>query len=85
MCVLGQLKVGVYRERDKRQWVAIIGQMRPAILIIPPPLWHGVATVGPDSAGLIYYVTKAYDPADPDEQRQPYDALPDFPWGVCHR
>ena len=35
-------------------------------------------------AGLFYYVTRAYDPANPDEQRMEFDRVPGFPWGVRH-
>lgn len=85
MCVRGHMKIGVHREEGDRQWLGVIGEMRPTILIIPPLLWHGSATVGPEPACLLYYVTRAYDPADPDEERRPYDALPGFPWSVLHK
>jgi dTDP-4-dehydrorhamnose 3,5-epimerase len=81
----GHIKVGVCREDDGRLWQLVTGEMRPGIVIIPPPLWHGVASVGPTSAQMFYYVTKAYDPAHPDEERRPFDSFPDFNWGVEHR
>ncbi|MGD2110825.1 MAG: dTDP-4-dehydrorhamnose 3,5-epimerase [Phycisphaerae bacterium] len=84
LCVLGHFKAGIHRESDDRRWITTIGQMRPAVLIIPPPLWHGVATVGSEPAGLLYYVTRAYDAATPDEHRRPWNALPDFPWETTH-
>ena len=81
-CLTGHLKVGVHRESDSVSWLHIIGEQRPGVLIIPPPLWHGAACVGPTSAGLLYYVTHAYDPANPDEHRKPFDWLAEFPWEV---
>ena len=80
ICVLGHLRAGVHRESDGRCWATVIGQKHPAVLIIPPPLWHGVATLGDEPAGLLYYVTKAYDPTSPDEDRRPWDAVQGFPW-----
>ena len=53
-------------------------------MIIPAGLWHGAVAVGPDPAGLLYYVTNAYDPAEPDEERRAYDSVPGFSWGVRH-
>jgi dTDP-4-dehydrorhamnose 3,5-epimerase len=83
-CPMGHIKAGVYREDDGRAWVQILGEQRPGVLIIPPPLWHGAATVGPTPAGLLYYVTHAFDPNDPDEFRRPHDSVPGFPWAVRH-
>lgn len=85
MCLRGHIKVGVHREQDGASWVMVIGEHRPGVMIIPPPLWHGAATVGHKPAGLLYYVTHAYDPAQPDEDRRPYDSVPGFPWEVQHR
>jgi dTDP-4-dehydrorhamnose 3,5-epimerase len=83
-CVHGQLKAGVYREDDGRAWMQVFGERRPGVLVIPPPLWHGAACVGPDPAGLLYYVTHAYDGNDPDEDRRAFDSVGGFPWRVRH-
>lgn len=85
MCLTGHLKVGVHREADDQCWVAVIGEKRPGVMIIPPPLWHGAATVGHEPAGLLYYVTHAYNPEKPDEERKAYDAVENFPWQVENR
>jgi dTDP-4-dehydrorhamnose 3,5-epimerase len=84
LCLHGHLKVGVYREDDDRAWQLVVGEKRPGVLIIPPPLWHGATTVGPESAGLLYYVTHAYNPDSPDEQRRACDSVPGFTWHVEH-
>ena len=44
----------------------------------------GTATVGPESAGLLYYVTHAYDAAHPDEHRRPWDSVEGIPWSTRH-
>ncbi len=85
MCLHGHLKVGVYRQDDHRAWTVVTGQMRPGVVIIPPPLWHGAATVGDQPAGLLYYVTRAFDPANPDEERRAFDSVVGFPWAPQHR
>ena len=82
LCLHGHLKIGVHREDDGTLWQAVIGEKQPGVVIIPPPLWHGAATVGPEPAGLLYYVTHQYDPSEPDEQRRPWNEPADFPWGV---
>jgi len=81
-CLIGHLKVGVHRESDGASWMIVIGEKRPGVLVIPPPLWHGAACVGPAPAGLLYYVTHSYDPAEPDEHRRPWDSVPGFSWAT---
>jgi dTDP-4-dehydrorhamnose 3,5-epimerase len=85
MCVGGHLKAGVHRPDDGATWAIVVGEMKPGVLIIPPTLWHGAATVGAAPAGLLYYVTHAYDPAHPDEERRAWDSIPGFPWQTQHR
>ncbi len=85
LCVMGNLKVGVHRDTDGASWMAVVGEKRPGVVVIPPTLWHGAATVGPTPTGLLYYVTHAYDPAAPDEERVAHDAFAGFPWVVEHR
>lgn len=84
MCLTGHMKAGIYRESDGAAWLQIVGEKRPGVLVIPPPLWHGVATVGDVSAGLLYYVTHSYNPAKPDEFRRAHDSVEGFPWHVRH-
>jgi dTDP-4-dehydrorhamnose 3,5-epimerase len=85
ICLHGNLKAGIYREADGHAWQVVIGEKRPGVLIIPPSLWHGAAVVGPTSAGLLYYVTHAYDAHSPDEERRGANSISGFPWHVQHR
>jgi dTDP-4-dehydrorhamnose 3,5-epimerase len=84
LCLTGHIKVGVHRESDKKSWLIVTGEKKPGVVIIPPPLWHGAATVGDTQAGLLYYVTHAYDAKAPDEDRRAHDSIEGFPWGVRH-
>jgi len=85
LCLTGHIKLGVHCGSTQRSWAMVIGEKRPGVVIIPPPLWHGAATVGPSPAGLLYYVTHGYDAAAPDEERMPYDAVEGFPWEPVNR
>lgn len=85
LCLTGHLKVGLYREEDGQAWQLVSGEKKPGVLIIPPPLWHGAMTVGPTQAALLYYVTHAYNPDAPDEQRRAHDSVPGFKWEVEHK
>ena len=82
MVLHGHLKVGVANEKTGQRWARVLGEKSPGIAIVPPTLWHGAATVGPDNAGLLYFVTHQYDPANPDEDRCEWDSIDGFPWGV---
>jgi dTDP-4-dehydrorhamnose 3,5-epimerase len=85
MTLVGHIKVGVYDQDTGQAWSIVIGEKRPGTVIIPPPLWHGAATVGSTPAGLLYYVTHGYNPQAPDEERAAYDAFPGFPWQIEHK
>jgi dTDP-4-dehydrorhamnose 3,5-epimerase len=84
ICLSGHIKVGVFREEDQKAWMMVIGEKRPGVMVIPPPLWHGAATVGDTPAGLLYYVTHAYNAKKSDEKRRAFDSVNGFPWGVRH-
>ena len=85
MCLTGHIKAGVYREEDHMAWMLVFGEQRPGVLVIPPGLWHGVTAMGSVPAGLLYYVTHAYDPSDPDEERRSFDSVDGFCWSTRHR
>ena len=85
MGLVGHLKVGIFDQENDQAWSIVIGEKRPGTVIIPPPLWHGAATVGPTQAGLLYYVTHQYDPQNPDEERTSHDAFANFNWGIEHK
>lgn len=84
LCVHGNIKVGIHDEKSSGTWMAVIGEKRPGVMIIPPHLWHGAATIGSESAGLLYFVTQSYNPVTPDEDRRAHDSVAGFRWGVRH-
>ena len=53
--------------------VVIMGERAPGLLAIPIGVAHGYRVLGNKPAGLLYHTTEAYDPADPDEERIPFD------------
>jgi dTDP-4-dehydrorhamnose 3,5-epimerase len=85
ICLTGHVKVGVHRAENRRVCAMVIGERMPGVVVIPAGLWHGAATNGPQSAGLLYYVTRTYDASDPDEERMPFDAVPGFVWQAENR
>ena len=85
LCLHGHLKIGIFDQVSNSAWQTVSGEKNPGIVVIAPKLWHGLATVGPEPAGLLYYVTQMYDPEAPDEERRDYDSVEGFTWEIQHR
>jgi dTDP-4-dehydrorhamnose 3,5-epimerase len=51
-----------------------VGDARPAFLVIPPGVWHGLQNLGSADALMLNLPTHAYDYADPDHYRLPWDS-----------
>lgn len=49
------------------------GTDRPALVIVPPGIWHAVQNITSRPAALINLVDQAYDYSDPDHWRLPID------------
>jgi len=86
----GMAKIGAFddRRRDEPGYKGhtfVIGEKNPQAVIIPPPLWHGLTCVGGQSCGLLYYVTHAYNPTAPDEERALHTNFPGFSWDIEHK
>ncbi len=82
--VTGNAKIGLYDDRDgsptRGQTVAlVIGDLNPALVVIPPLVWHGMTALGNSPAILLNLPTLPYDNENPDELRRPaFD--PDIPF-----
>jgi dTDP-4-dehydrorhamnose 3,5-epimerase len=46
---------------------------RPQVIRIPGFYWHGTKTIGNEPSLNLYFVTKLYDYANPDEERRPWN------------
>ena len=53
--------------------VHYLGDYNRQLLVIPTGVAHGYRVLGKEPVLLLYHTTEAYDPADPDEQRLPFD------------
>jgi dTDP-4-dehydrorhamnose 3,5-epimerase len=53
--------------------VLYMGARLPRVVAIPPGVAHGYRVLGAEPAALLYHTTESYDPADPDEERIPFD------------
>lgn len=85
-CAWGRVLVVLYDARPgsaTRGTVQVlrIGRERPALIVVPPGVWHGVRNQGDEPALLINAVDKAYCYGDPDHYRLPADT-PDIPYRI---
>lgn len=60
-----------------------MGEQNPVLLKIPVGVMHGYKTTGVEPSYLVNLPTEAYDPANPDEYRLPYntDEIP-YDWDI---
>ena len=74
----GHLKVVLYDGREESKTYGQltelhVGDARPAFLVIPIGVWHGLQNLGSSDALVLNYPTHAYDYEDPDHWRLPAD------------
>lgn len=50
------------------------GEHRPALIMVPPRVWHGLQNIGPTEARVLNLVDRAYDYEAPDHWRVPADS-----------
>jgi dTDP-4-dehydrorhamnose 3,5-epimerase len=80
----GTLRIVLYDNRAESSTRGSINQFRlgarrPALVVVPPKVWHGVQNAGAVPAVLINTVDRAYRYQDPDHWRLPVDS-PDVPF-----
>jgi len=74
----GLIKVVLYDGRDDSPTHGMIneihvGDARPAMLVLPIGVWHGLQNLGTNDALVLNFPTRAYDYEDPDHYRLPMD------------
>ena len=80
----GHLKVVLFDGREEsltyRRIIELyVGDARPAFVILPAGVWHGLQNLGSTDALVINYPTNAYNYEDPDHYRLPFDS-PEIPY-----
>lgn len=87
----GMARVVLYDQRDDsptkgETQVIYAGEDNPVLIYIPTGVAHGYQVLGNKPVMLFYHVTKSYDPANPDEQRIPFDdPVIGFDWSIQNR
>ena len=85
----GLLKLVLYDGREEspthgRVMEMHAGDVRPAFVVIPTGVWHGLQNVGATDALMVNFPSRAYDYDDPDHYRLPYDS-PEIPFAWVPR
>jgi dTDP-4-dehydrorhamnose 3,5-epimerase len=82
----GRARIVLYDAREDSPTFGLIneftfGAIRPALVIVPPQVWHGVQNVADGPSTILNLVDRAYDYATPDHWRVPADSpLIPFVW-----
>lgn len=88
----GVIKIVLYDARETSRTHGLVnafqfGLTRPALLVVPPGVWHAVQNVASTPSALLNLVDLAYQYEDPDHWRLPLetDLIPyrfpkGFPW-----
>jgi dTDP-4-dehydrorhamnose 3,5-epimerase len=69
----GALKICAYDEKTEELNEIVSTNQNLQIVRMPGHYWHGFKVVGNKPAMLLYFTTKLYDHANPDEERRPWD------------
>lgn len=76
--VKGEIQIVMHDLRQESETkgqtqVVYAGESNPVMVVIPPGVAHGYRVLGTQQAGLFYHTDQIYDPANPDEERIPFD------------
>jgi len=87
LCVVkGMAKVVLYDQRDDSPTRGEVneffaGELRPALIVVPPLVYHGFKNVGGEICLLLNLPTELYDYAEPDEYRiDPHSGEVPYDW-----
>jgi dTDP-4-dehydrorhamnose 3,5-epimerase len=69
----GALKICAYDEKTEELNEIVSTSQNLQIVRMPGHYWHGFKAIGNKPAMLLYFTTKLYDHANPDEERRPWD------------
>jgi dTDP-4-dehydrorhamnose 3,5-epimerase len=85
-CAVGRVLIALFDGRSvspTHRAVATfrVGAERPAVIVVPPGVWHAVRNIGTGPAVFLNVVDMAYDYEEPDHYRLPIDT-PQIPFTV---
>jgi len=69
----GAMRICAYDDRTKQLDEIVSTEHKLQIVRIPGHYWHGTKTIGYKPSLTLYFVTRLYDYANPDEERRPWN------------
>jgi len=78
-CIKGKAKVALYDSRPESPTYKeinefMVGEINPALIVIPPLVFHGFKAISEQEAIMINIPTELYNYDNPDEYRLPFDS-----------
>ena len=71
----GLVKICAFDEKTKELDEVISSALNLQVVRMPGQYWHGFKVLGDEPSMLLYFTTNLYDPANPDEERRPWNDL----------
>ncbi len=69
----GVFKICVYDDKSGELDEIVSSSLNLQIVRVPGAYWHGFKVVSNEPAMLLYFTTNLYNPANPDEERRPWN------------
>jgi len=79
--VKGALKICAYDDRETspvtkgKLFEVVVSSQKPQVVRIPGFYWHGLKNINNEPSLLVYFVNRAYDAQNPDEERRLWNDL----------
>ena len=73
LALKGLIKICAFDQETSELDEVFSSGLDPQIVRMPGKYWHGFKALGDEPALLLYFTTRLYDAADPDEERRPWD------------
>jgi dTDP-4-dehydrorhamnose 3,5-epimerase len=73
LALKGSIKICAFDEKTEEINEIISSGLDLQVVRMPGHYWHGFKALGNEPAMLLYFTTNLYDPANPDEERKPWN------------
>ena len=73
LALKGHIKICAYDDKTEEVNEIISSALDLQVVRMPGHYWHGFKALGNEPAMLLYFTTNLYDPANPDEERRPWN------------
>jgi dTDP-4-dehydrorhamnose 3,5-epimerase len=73
LALRGLIKICAFDDKTSEVNEIISSGLDLQVVRMPGHYWHGFKALGNEPAMLLYFTTNLYDPANPDEERRPWN------------